>query len=202
MLIRLLRHGETDWNAQKRYTGTADVPLSERGRRALRRMALHPSVVYTSTLRRTRETAEILFPDAVIIPVHDLREMDFGDFTGHNFDELQHDPTYRDWVEGGCTERCPNGTEDRTAFTERCCAAFSRLLDEALRENAPELVVVAHGGTQMAVLSRYVHSERGYFDWSAPNGGGFLLDPSPWLYERRLLLVGTVGEGVHAGEVR
>ena len=192
MLIYLFRHGETEWNIQKRYTGTADVPLSKEGRRKLRALDCSVSVVYTSDLSRAQETARILFPDARIIPIHGLREMSFGDFTGHNFDELQHDPAYRTWVEGGCVHCCPNGEEDRDGFTARVCRTFSRLVDDALREDARYLMIVAHGGTQMAVMSRFVQSTCDYFDWQTGNGGAFVLDSARWEEDRMLQLVGTL----------
>ena len=63
MLIYLLRHGLTEYNAQKRYQGQRDIPLSPEGLAQLRRADIDPKVVYISTLQRTRQTAEVLFPD-------------------------------------------------------------------------------------------------------------------------------------------
>ena len=68
MLIYLLRHGLTEYNAQKRYQGQRDIPLSPEGLAQLRRADIDPKVVYISTLQRTRQTAEVLFPDAELVP--------------------------------------------------------------------------------------------------------------------------------------
>ena len=57
MLIYLLRHGLTEYNAQKRYQGQRDIPLSPEGLAQLRRADIDPKVVYISTLQRTRQTA-------------------------------------------------------------------------------------------------------------------------------------------------
>ena len=75
MLIYLLRHGLTEYNAQKRYQGQRDIPLSPEGLAQLRRADIDPKVVYISTLQRTRQTAEVLFPDAELVPVDGLKEM-------------------------------------------------------------------------------------------------------------------------------
>ena len=49
MLIYLLRHGQTEYNAQKRYQGQRDIPLSPEGAAQLRRADFDPDVVYVST---------------------------------------------------------------------------------------------------------------------------------------------------------
>lgn len=85
MLIYLLRHGQTEYNAQKRYQGQRDIPLSPEGAAQLRRADFDPDVVYVSTLQRTSQTACILFPEAKLVPVDGLKEMCFGSFEGRNF---------------------------------------------------------------------------------------------------------------------
>ena len=74
MLIYLLRHGLTEYNAQKRYQGQRDIPLSPEGLAQLRRADIDPKVVYISTLQRTRQTAEVLFPDASSCPWTGVKE--------------------------------------------------------------------------------------------------------------------------------
>ena len=62
MLIYLLRHGLTDYNAQKRYQGQRDIPLSAQGLAQLCKADIDPKVVYISTLQRTKQTAEVQYP--------------------------------------------------------------------------------------------------------------------------------------------
>ena len=64
MLIYLLRHGLTEYNAQKRYQGQRDIPLSAEGLSQLRRADIDPKVVYITPLQRTAQTARVLFPEA------------------------------------------------------------------------------------------------------------------------------------------
>ncbi len=191
MRVWLLRHGETDYNAQQKYLGRTDLSLSERGWRALTRAEFSPEVVYVSPLRRTAETAELLFPGARQIPVPGLQEMDFGLFEGKSWREMEHLPAYRAWVDGGCVDAPPGG-ESRARFCHRICAAVRDLLDGAAAAGAERLVIVAHGGTQMAALERFALPRRDYYSWNGPLGGGFVLDGSRWGAEGTLALVDTV----------
>lgn len=185
MLIELLRHGRTDYNDEKRYQGRSDPPLSARGRAELRRAEHSPAVVYVTPLRRTAETARVLFPQAELVAVDGLREMDFGQFEGKNYHEMEQDPAYRAWVASGCESPCPGG-ESRAAFCGRVCRAFVTLTDAALARGEQRLVIVAHGGTQMAVLERFALPRKTYYEWCAPLAGGFVLDASDWRTRRTL----------------
>lgn len=191
MKIYLLRHGETQYNAEKRYLGRTDVPLSPRGCGKLARADFMSETVYVSPLRRTAETAEILFPEARLVPVPGLREMDFGIFEGRTYLEMAGSTEYREWVDGGCLGRTPGG-EGKAGFCERVCGAFAALADWAAESGERHLVIVAHGGTQMAVMERYALPRRNYFDWLGPYGGGYVLDAARWREERVLELVETV----------
>lgn len=194
MNIWILRHGKTAWNREHRYQGRrSDVPLSPEGGAELTAADWAPPAVYVSPLCRTRQTAERIFPGVRQIPIPDLAEMDFGGFEGRNYVEMEHDPAYRTWVEGGCTGRCPNG-EDRAGFCERVCRAFSRPVEEAAGRGDPALALVVHGGVQMAVMERFALPERGYFDWQAPCGGGYVLEweEDLWRERRKLRLLREV----------
>ena len=117
--------------------------------------------------------------------------MDFGDFEGKTYGELKDDPAYRTWLDSGGETACPNG-ESKAAFCARVCHAFERLVDEAMARGAEWLVIVAHGGTQMAALSRFAEPHRDYYDWNAPLAGGFVLDAAQWPERRVLRVVKTV----------
>lgn len=172
MRVMLLRHGLTALGEAGRYQGRLDEGLSEHGRAELQKADFCPRKVYVSPQLRSRETAAILFPSAEQVIVPDLREMDFGDFEGRSWREMEEDRDYRLWVEGGCTGRCPGG-EDRAGFSERVCAAFEDIVRQAQDE---EIVIVAHGGTQMAVLERWGDPPRDYYQWQSGCGCGWLLE--------------------------
>ena len=191
MLIYLLRHGLTAYNAEKRYQGQRDIPLSPEGRAQLCRAHIHPKTVYITPLCRTRQTAEVLFPEADLVEVRDLQEMCFGSFEGRNFIEMEHDPDYLAWVDANCESPCPDG-ETKALFSARVCRAFSALVDKALVDGEETLVILAHGGTQMAAMERYALPHEDYYHWCAPNAGGYLLDARDWAAHRIRHLVKTV----------
>ena len=191
MLIYLLRHGLTEYNAQKRYQGQRDIPLSAEGLSQLRRADIDPKVVYITPLQRTAQTARVLFPEAELVVVKDLQEMCFGSFEGKNYVEMEHDADYQAWVQANCESKCPDG-ERKDDFSDRICSAFSALVDKALADGEELLVILAHGGTQMAALERYALPRRDYYAWCGPNAGGYVLDAADWAEKRQLHLVKTV----------
>ena len=178
MRIWLIRHGLTALGEEKRYQGSTDTPLSDAGR-----LALQPddrfARVYCSPLLRAVETARILFPSAEKRMVPDLREMDFGAFEGRGWWEMEQDAAYRAWVAGSCLGKCPGG-EDRAGFSARVQAAFAALVEREKKAGASELVIVAHGGTQMAALSRWGMPQKDYFAWQTPCACGGLLEDTNW----------------------
>ena len=90
-----------------------------------------------------------------------------------------------------CESPCPDG-ETKAAFSERICRAFSALVDKALADGEELLVILAHGGTQMAALERYALPHKDYYEWCGPNAGGFVLDAADWADKRVLHFVKTV----------
>ena len=156
MRVELIRHGETLWQGTGRYQGQTDVPLSEQGRQALSPASFSPEKVYITALQRTRQTAERLFPQARLVVVEDLGEMNFGRFEGRSAAEMEEDPSYRAWV----------ASEEE------------------------QLVLVVHGGTQMAVMEAFAIPSRPYFSWGLPCGQGYVLEAEGWLEHRQLRLLG------------
>lgn len=175
----IIRHGQTPGNAERRYVGVLDQPLSEGGRRQAREHAAciaealpNTRRVYVSELRRTHETARILFPGAEQVVIGGVQEMDFGDFSGRSADEMEGDAAYRAWVEGDCEGACPNG-ESKALFTERVCRAVEGLVRAAGARGEERVVLVAHGGTMMAALSCFAEEDRGYYGWHTGNCEGW-----------------------------
>jgi broad specificity phosphatase PhoE len=93
----LVRHGQTDWNMEGRYTGQSDIPLNDTGRRQAREVARRmaadtpPEAVYSSDLVRARETAEII-AGAIQIELRTdprLREIDQGEWEGMLFADIK-----------------------------------------------------------------------------------------------------------------
>ena len=134
--LLLVRHGETDWNAEGRLQGHTDRPLNEHGRRQARELAARLAgeqvdAIYASDLVRARETAEIvgaqLGLEVAIDP--DLREKNWGNWEGLTGDERASVV-----FEGESTE----------LHRDRVMAAVRRIVE---RHRGGRVVVVTHGGS-------------------------------------------------------
>jgi len=174
LTIYLLRHGKTAGNLLGRYNGRTNELLCEEGLREAEAAQSHPeiSLVYSSPMLRARQTANICFPNAEIVTIPDLREMDFGDFEGRTAQEMELDPAYRTWVAGGCVDRCPNG-EGIPDFGQRAATAFAGAVGDAISRGETEIGVAAHGGVIMAVMTAFSGSDAPYHDWYVLNCGGY-----------------------------
>lgn len=173
MKLYFFRHGETPGNADYRYNGVTDEPLSELGIAKAKASGVREEIkhVYVTPLCRTQQTAKILFPNAAQTIVDGLREMDFGDFENRSPNEMAEDAAYRAWVDSWCEDQCPNG-ESKADFCQRVRTAFAEL--------APSLkdgdVFVLHGGTIMGLASGFAQPEMAYFDCSVKNCQGYAVD--------------------------
>ena len=118
MKLLLLRHGFTDWNAEKRIQGRIDRPLSEVGISQIKSRRLPETVQqltwYCSPMLRARQTAELMGIQAPIIEPA-LIEMDWGDWEGKILKPLrkQLGDVMRDNEARGCDFRPPNGESPR-----------------------------------------------------------------------------------------
>lgn len=171
-MIRLLfiRHGATAGNLEKRYIGKLDEPLCETGIAqidALQKCNLQAGSLFVSPMLRTRQTAELLFPQLPYTLVHDLREIDFGVFEGKTAEELSDCPAYRKWVDSCCLAPIPQG-EGVTEFKERCCRAFAEILKQ-LPDNSTAAFIV-HGGTIMAILEAFAAPKKDFYAYHIGNG--------------------------------
>jgi alpha-ribazole phosphatase len=155
--LLLVRHGETVWNANQRYQGQCDVPLSPEGRRQarqlrerLRRETVH--AVYASDLSRARETAEIILEGSGVAPtlVSELREMSFGAWEGMRHDEIEaaYPEQLRAWI-ADPVNVAPPGGETLASLFERSVAVLGRVTSG---HDGQTVLVVAHGGPLRMIL--------------------------------------------------
>lgn len=195
--IVLLRHGKTAGNLEGRYNGRTDDPLCDEGVREAEAAEhfLGIRLVYSSPMLRALQTANLCFPNAEVVTVNDLHEMDFGDFEGRTAQEMEHDPAYRNWVEGGCVERCPNG-EGIPDFASRATAAFAGAVADAISRGEHEIGFAVHGGVIMAIMTAFSGSDAPYHTWYVLNCGGYrvALDEAAWPKTRRFLSYELFGE--------
>ena len=146
--IVLLRHGRTEANDSWLYCGSTDLPLSPAGAAALvelRQEGGYPDItgmkVYTSGMRRTEETLRILYGDVEHSAAEALREMDFGAFEMHSYEQLKEDPVYRAWCDGDNESNLTPGGESGQLMRRRVLAGF-----DALCAENESFLLVSHGG--------------------------------------------------------
>ncbi len=159
----LVRHGQTEWNRLRRYQGQSDIELNETGiiqaQLAAKRLANERiDSIYCSDLKRARQTAEIIASKHQMIDaIHKsplLREMNFGDYEGHTFDQMDPkfqlifsaDPT---WRSSGPNVRSPNG--ESIADLAARVKQFTRKM---LSKHAPDetIIIAAHGGPLQVLI--------------------------------------------------
>lgn len=179
--VLLLRHGATAGNLARRYIGSTDEPLAPAGIAQLRGLRFPaPDHLFVSPMRRTRQSAALLFPRTPQTLVEAFRETPFGPFEGKTADELAHDPAYRAWVDSLCRDPIP-GQEAPAVQKARCLAAFRDAMAAVGRQQTA--VFVVHGGTIMTILEALAQPPGEFYDFHLPPGG-FLSGTyrEGWLY--------------------
>ena len=172
-----VRHGESTWNAERKWQGWADPPLSplgiEQAREAAARLdGIGFVAVFSSDLARARQTAELLADGREVVVEPLLRERDVGDWSGWRSDEIE--ARWPGQIEAWQTGRIPSppGGEDNGEFTARVVAGVERVAAR-VGDRGPALVVV-HGGVVRA-LERAADEEA----LTLPNLGGRWFDVEP-----------------------
>ncbi|MBT5730195.1 MAG: histidine phosphatase family protein [Microbacteriaceae bacterium] len=144
----LVRHGETEWNRERRIQGVSDIPLNDTGRAQAAALGdilvgHNFDLIVSSPLSRADETARIIaqrlgMPAPITVP--DLIERNYGEAEGSSGADLDR--------------RYPPGTdipgrEDREVVTQR---AVRVLHDMAIRHPHADIVAVAHGAVIRSVV--------------------------------------------------
>ncbi len=166
--ILLVRHGQSVWNADGRWQGQADPPLSELGREqavAAARALGMVDAIYASDLERAHHTAELvatqLGADVVVAP--NLRERSAGEWEGRTRAEI--DEGWPGFLESG---RRPAGYEPDDSVLARVLTA----LEAIAKAHDGDVLVVTHGGV-VRVVERHLGGDA---EGLIPNLGGLWLD--------------------------
>jgi uncharacterized phosphatase len=147
--ILLVRHGETDWNLERRVQGHSDTPLNETGRAQAIALAdalegKEIDAVYSSDLLRAHETARVTAErrGLAVTAIRDLRERNFGTWEGLTdqeiFERFPH-AQHSSWGDA----------ETRNEMAGRVLHALERI---ALAHPDGHVLVITHGGPVRALL--------------------------------------------------
>jgi probable phosphoglycerate mutase len=148
--IVLARHGETDWNRERRFQGHADRPLNDAGRAQAAELAAllegEPfSSVYTSPLLRAAETAEIVAArlGVEVRPHGALKEVDVGSWSGLSVQEVEarYPEGYARWL-----EKRAAGWDDGETYEELAARVVAGLHEIARGHPDEHVLAVTHGG--------------------------------------------------------
>ncbi len=156
--LLIIRHGESEWNLEKRWQGWRDSALTAWGRQqardradALLRSGFAPAVVHTSDLGRAAQTAEVI-AEALGAPLqhhHGLRERSGGDWEGFTAEEIDERwPGKRMAWRNGEILTVPGGEADDTVLTR-----VDEALASVVASGLPALVVT-HGGVMRLIATR------------------------------------------------
>ncbi|MCG2868941.1 MAG: 2,3-bisphosphoglycerate-dependent phosphoglycerate mutase [Candidatus Nanopusillus acidilobi] len=163
-ILCLIRHGESLWNKENRFTGWVDVPLTDEGREQakkageiLKSLNIKFDIAYTSLLSRAIETLEIIIKtlgyNIPVIKDISLNERHYGDLQGLNKDkvaEIYGKEQVRLWRRS-LRVRPPNG-ESLEDTQKRTIPFFERAIKGDLELNK-NVLVVAHGNSLRSIVS-------------------------------------------------
>ncbi len=164
----LLRHGQSQWNLENRFTGFKDVPLSDQGREEAKSAGAHLKKanirfdkVFTSTLMRANNTAEIALKECgqdnlldTMIRHDDLRERDYGDLTGLNKDETREKygaEQVQIWRRSYET-RPPGGECLKDVVENRVRPYYEANIKPLVMDKGQNILMAAHGNSLRAML--------------------------------------------------
>ena len=164
--LAIVRHGQTDWNLEKRIQGSTDIPLNSTGRAQAAETGLNLvgarwEAILTSPLVRAHETARIIageldLPAPLVVP--ELTERHHGEIEGLTFAERQ--------VRFPDGARVP-GLESRQAVLDRVLPALERI---ALAYAGRQVVLVCHGGVIGTLVRHATAGARPVAGELIPNG--------------------------------
>ncbi len=166
-IILLARHGETDWNAERRWQGHSDRPLTGRGREQAASLGERVAetaleAIYASDLQRARDTARVVAArlGLDVRTMSELREVDVGSWAGLTRDEAaeRFPEGFKRWELGH------PGWEDGETYAEMCERVVRAV--QAIAERHPDgpVLVVTHAGPiralHAAALGLDIHAYR------------------------------------------
>ena len=157
MDLLILRHGQSEWNAQGKWQGQADPPLTEVGEKqakaaAQKLLSVCKSFdkIASSDLRRARRTAEIIAQvNGGDVSIHkEFRERHAGVWQGLTRSEIE-----ASWPNAIVDQRWPEGYESDHSVIQRVVPCLERL-----KENNKNVLLIAHAGLIRA-LDRFTDAE-------------------------------------------
>lgn len=173
MEVVLIRHGETKGNTEKRYVGTTEEGLTEKGINTLKQKNYPPvQYVFVSPRCRCIETMQQIYKDSPYEIIEELAECEFGVYEYKNFMELKDEQEYQAWIRSNGTIGFPGG-ETKDTFKRRTLTGFWKGISKAQKMGFERVAFIVHGGSIMAILDELSMPHEEFYHWQAGNGEGF-----------------------------
>ncbi|QPA32816.1 histidine phosphatase family protein [Thermaerobacillus caldiproteolyticus] len=159
LTLYFTRHGETEWNVEKRMQGWQDSPLTEKGKKdaimlGKRLESIEFAGIYTSTSGRTVKTAQLIRGER-LIPIYQdehLREIYLGDWEGKTHEEImQFDPIAFDHFWNQPHLYSPKRGERFIDVQNRAFAAIQRIIEHHQSGN---VLIVTHAVVLKSLIAR------------------------------------------------
>ncbi|WP_125707723.1 histidine phosphatase family protein [Companilactobacillus zhongbaensis] len=173
MKLIVARHGETAWNLQKKFYGTSDVLLDEKGLQQAQDLAqaitnhrLTFDVAYCSGLKRTYQTIKpALKKDVPLFQLPGLNEKGFGKWEGMDANEIEaaYPEEWQKWLDQPF-DYVPPEAEDYYVFRQHVQASLANILQTALAKKQENILLVAHLGTLRVIEQTLLKSDEVFWD--------------------------------------
>ena len=158
----LLRHLQSQWNKENRFTGWTDIPLSEEGIKSAKEVAKKLSetkidIVYTSPLARNKDTVSLVLEylskkDLPVVIDKALDERNYGELQGLNKDEVKKqygEEQVRTWRRSW--DQAPPGGESLKDVYKRAVPFYKEYVEKDLKQGKNVLIVASHNSLRALV---------------------------------------------------
>lgn len=158
--IILVRHGETDWNIEKRFQGQMNIPLNAKGKQQAKAVREFLSTIsidcaFSSSLSRAKETAALILEGRVVSfsTIDELKEINHGDWNGMLETQIEnlYPQDFRYWKTHPTRAHKPNG-EALEQVVERVIPAWDDLISTHTSVIPQTILVVAHKWINQIIL--------------------------------------------------
>ena len=157
-------------NEKHLYCGSTDLSLSVAGREELQNIHYNINNVrfITSGMKRTNETLQTLFGDVPYEVDERFREVDFGIFEMHSYDQLKDTEEYQVWLNGDNEANIPPQGESGNQMKTRVLNAYSEIKEDTC--------IITHGGVIASIMEHLFPNEgKNRYQWQPENGCGYAI---------------------------
>lgn len=175
MKIYLVRHGQTLQNKKGTYYGNLDVELNEDGIKQIKNLSksfldINFDKIYISDTKRAYQTAELILNNKTHDFIKDsrLRETNFGDFEGKNFDEIskKYPTECKKWIDDWKHFCPPNGESYKQMYFR-----VREFFNDLIKHDYENVLIVTHSGVIKAFLCFIMNDNMDLFwKFSCKNG--------------------------------